>query len=253
VELTRDSLFDGELYCVQHRDGYRFSIDPVLLAHFVRLGKEETILDLGAGCGVIGLILLYRFSSSIASLTAFELQTGLAGIARENCEANTFQQQMEVVEGDLRNIKQVVQPGLFSTVVCNPPFYVAGSGRKSQNKEAEIARHQVSCTLAEIITAAEFSVKNRGKVYLIYPADALGSLLIELEKKHLTVKRLQLIYSYPDPTNKARLLMVEAIKNGGEGMAVLAPFYIYDEKDGAYSEAMQQFYSPNYGSPREKV
>lgn len=253
MEQTRDALFDGELHCLQHRNGYRFSVDPVLLAHFVRLGKEETILDLGAGCGVIGLILLYRFSFFISSFTALELQPGLAGLARENCEANKFQQQMKVVEGDLRNIKQLVQPGFFSSVVCNPPFYTAGSGRKSQNKEAEIARHQVSCTLAEVLAAAEFSVKNRGKVYLIYPAGALGSLLIELQKKHLMVKRLQLIYSYPDPSDKAQLLMVEAVKNGGEGMEVLAPFYIYDEKDGAYSEAMQQFYSPNYGSSTGKV
>ena len=249
---TRDSLFDGELHCVQHRDGYRFSIDPVLLAHFVRPGKKEKILDLGAGCGVIGLILLYRFSSSITYLTAFELQTGLALLARENCEANQFQRQMEVVEGDLRNIKQFVQPGSFSSVVCNPPFYTAGSGRKSHNKEAEIARHQVSCSLTEIMSAAAISVKNRGKVYLVYPAVALGSLLTELEKNHLTVKRLQLVYSYPDPSMNARLLLIEAVKNGGDGMDVLAPFYIYNEKEGPYSEAMQQFYKPNCGSSKGK-
>ena len=237
---------------MQHRDGYRFSIDPVLLAHFVRLGKEEKILDLGTGCGIIGLILLYRFSSSIISLTAFEIQKGLAGLAKENCEVNKFQQQMRVVEGDLRNIKQVVQPGLFSTIVCNPPFYAVGSGRKSQNKEAEIARHQVFCTLPEILSAAEISVKNRGKVYLVYPADALGRLLVELRKKHFAVKRLQLIYSYPDQTGKARLVLVEAVKNGGEGMDVLAPFYIYNEKNGAYSEAMQQFYKANHDSSTGK-
>ena len=155
---------------------------------------------------------------------------------------------MRFVEGDLRNIKQFVQPGLFSTVVCNPPFYAVGSGRKSQNKEAEIARHQVSCTLPEILSAAEFSVKNRGRVYLVYPADALGVLLFELRIKHLIVKRLQLIYSYPDRTSKARLILVEAVKNGGEGTDVLAPFYIYDEKDGVYSDAMQQLYKPNHGS-----
>jgi len=248
VERTRDSLFDGELYCVQHRDGYRFSIDPVLLAHFVHLTKDERILDLGAGCGVIGLILLYRFKASISSLVAFEFQAGLAGLARENCEANQFQQQMEVVRGDLRNIKEFLQPESFSSVVCNPPFYTLGSGRKSNNKEAEIARHQVSCTLTEIVSAAAMAVKNRGKVYLVYPAADLGRLLIILGQNHLTAKRLQLVYSYPNPSMKARLLLIEAVKNGGEGMDILAPFYIYDEKNGSYSEAMQQFYRPNCGS-----
>ena len=252
MERTQDSLFDGELQCLQHRDGYRFSIDPVLLAHFVRLGKEEHILDLGAGCGVIGLILLYRFRSSLLSITAFELQAGLAMLARENCALNQFQKQMSVVEGDLRNIKQYFEPESFSSVVCNPPFYPAGSGRKSHNKEAEIARHQVSCTLTEILSAAAMAVKNRGKVYIVYPAESLGSLLILLEQHRLTVKRLQLVYSYPDPSMSSRLLLIEAVKNGGDGMDILAPLYIYDEKDGAYSEAMQQFYKSNCDSLKGK-
>jgi tRNA1Val (adenine37-N6)-methyltransferase len=245
VERTRDSLFDGELQCLQHKNGYRFSIDPVLLAHFVHLTKDERILDLGAGCGVMGLILLYRFRASISSLVAFELQDGLAALARENCEANQFQKQMQVVPGDLRNIKEFLQPESFSSVVCNPPFYSNGSGRKSNNKEAEIARHQVMCTLTEIVSAAAIVVKNRGKVYLVYPAAGLGHLLILLEQNHLTAKRLQLVYSYPHPSMNARLLLIEATKNGGEGMDIMTPFYIYDKKNGPYSDTMQQLYQPN--------
>ena len=245
VERTDDTLFDGGLDCLQHRDGYRFSIDPVLLAHFVRLAKDETVLDLGAGCGVLGLILLYRASERIRSLTAFELQPGLAALARDNIILNQFQKQMKVVEGDLRDSKKKLNPESYSTVVCNPPFYSVGCGRPSANKESEIARHQVSCTLADILAAAATAVKNRGKVYLIYPAEGLGHLLALLPRQRLTAKRLQLVYSYPDSSTGARLLLLEAVKNGGEGVDVLPPFYIYDRKNGAYSEAMLQFYEPN--------
>ncbi len=242
VERSNDTLFDGKLHCLQHRDGYRFSIDPVLLAHFVRLAKDEIVLDLGAGCGVLGLILLYRASDRIRSLTAFELQPGLASLARENVILNQFQGQMKVVEGNLRDLKKKLKPESYSTVVCNPPFYPVGCGRPSANKESEIARHQVACTLPDIVAAAATAVKNRGKIYLIYPAEGLGSLLALLPRQRLTAKRLQLVYSYPDSPTGARLLLLEAVKNGGEGIEILPPFYVYDCKNGAYSEAMKQFY-----------
>jgi tRNA1Val (adenine37-N6)-methyltransferase len=217
----------------------------VLLAHFVRLNTHEHILDLGAGCGVIGLILLYRASNSIASLTAFELQERLAGLARENIVLNQFQNKMEVVEGDLRNIKQFLNPESFSTILCNPPFYTPGSGRQSKNKEAEIARHQVNCSLPEVVSAAAVAVRNRGKVLMVYPANGLATLLLLLEQQRLRVKRMQLVYSYPGSSTGARLVLVEAVKNGGEGVDIMEPFYIYDKKDGAYTKGMQQFYNPN--------
>ncbi len=245
LEKTTDTLFDGGLYCRQHQNGYRFSIDPVLLAHFVRLAKDEKILDLGAGCGVIGLILLYRAGRKIQNLTAFELQSGLVQLIRENIELNHFQNLMNVVEGDLREIQHYLKPESFSTVVCNPPFYVAGSGRVSTEKESVIARHQVACTLKEIIAAAAMAVQNKGRVYLVYPAEGMGSLFSLLPKHQLTVKRVQFIYSYPDNKMAARLLLLEAVKNGGEGMDVRPPFYIYTKKNGDYSEAMQQWYTPN--------
>ncbi len=220
-------------------------MDSVLLAHFVRLAKNEMVLDLGAGCGVIGLILCYRASARIRSLTAFELQPGLAALARDNVILNKFQEQMRVVEGDLRDCKKLLEPESYSTVVCNPPFYSVGRGRPSASKESELARHQVTCTLPDILAAAAMAVKNRGKVYLIYPAEGLGSLLALLPRQRLTAKRLQLVYSYPDSPAGARLLLLEAVKNGGEGIEILPPFYIYDRKNGAYSEAMQYFYDPN--------
>ncbi len=245
VEKSCDTLFDGALHCHQHRKGYRFSVDPVLLAHFVRCTGDEKILDLGAGCGIIGLILLYRAELLIQKLTAFELQSGLVQLIRENIRVNSFQNVMQVVEGNLRQLQQYFLPESFSTVVCNPPFYTAGSGRRSANKESEIARHLVACTLKEVIIAASNAVKNKGKVVLVNPAESMGTLLSLLSKHHLTVKRVQLVYSYPGDSMAARLLLVEAIKNGGEGVDVRPPFYIYDRKNGEYSEAMQQLYAPN--------
>ncbi len=244
-EKSCDTLFEGDLFCVQHAKGYRFSIDPVLLAHFVRLKKEESVLDLGAGCGIIGLILLYRFSNRISSLTAFELQPGLAALCRENVLVNSFQEKMKVKEGDLRTIRNSFPAGSFSTVVCNPPFYIPGSGRTSTNTEALIARHQVECSLDEILSAAAYAVKNKGKLFLIYPAELLAVLSVALRAQGFAIKRLQFIYSYPEKGESAKLLLIEALRNGGEGLRVEEPLYIYEKKDGEYSLALQGMYQRN--------
>ena len=245
MEISRDTLFDGALSCYQHATGYRFSIDPVLLAHFVRLKKDESILDLGAGCGIISLILLYRQAATIKSITAFELQPGLATLAEKNCHANNLQEQMAVVQGDLRSISDSFAAEHFSTVVCNPPFYVPGSGRKSFNEEALIARHQVECSLGDVIKATAYVLKNRGRFFCIYPAELLALLFAELDQTGFGVKRMMPVYSYPEGEARARLVLVEAVKNGGEGMSVASPLYIYDRKNGDYSEAVQAMYLEN--------
>lgn len=249
TERSRDTLFDGALHCLQHKDGYRFSLDSVLLAHFVCPGKDERILDLGAGCGVVGLILLHRASAHIRSLISFELQPDLAELARENIRLNHFEEKMEVVEGDLCNILTYCAPESFSTVVCNPPFYSVGSGRPSGNEQALIARHQVACTLSEILAAAAAVVKNKGRLVMIYPAEKMGTLLGLFSQRGLTVKRMQLVYSYPNPPASARLVLLEAVKNGGEGVDVLPPFYIYSRRDGEYSPAMQRQYAGDWTCP----
>ncbi len=245
MDRSEDTLFDGDLVCLQHLKGYRFSIDPVLLAHFVRLKKDESVLDLGAGCGIIGLILLYRATHRICKLTSFELQPGLAGLCRENAVLNSFQEKMCVTEGDLRGITKFFPAGVFSTVVCNPPFFPTGSGRTSINSEALIARHQVECTLNEVLVAAAYVLKNKGRLYLIYPAELLAVLVTSLSKCGFAVKCLRPVYSYPEGEGKARLILVEAIRNGNAGMEIRSPLYIYQLKDGPYSREVETFYRRN--------
>ena len=245
MEISHDTLFDGALSCFQHVTGYRYSIDPVLLAHFVRLKKDESVLDLGAGCGIISLILLYRQAANIKKITAFELQHGLATLAEKNRQANNLQEQLTVVQGDLRTISNYFAAEHFSTVVCNPPFFVAGSGRKSLNEEALIARHQIECSLGEVIQAAAYVLKNRGRFYCVYPAELLALLFAEVDQYGLGVKRMVPVYSYPEGEASGRLILLEAVKNGGEGMNVEPPLYIYNRKNGAYSAAVRAMYLEN--------
>ncbi len=253
MDISRDTLFDGRLICLQHTAGYRFSVDAVLAAHFQPPGKGASILDLGSGCGIISLIVMYRWGKMIKEIAALEVQPQLAELSRRNFAENGFAAQCRTVAGDLRNIGHSFAPESFSQVICNPPFYREGSGRTSADPESLYARHQILASLSQIVGAAAAVVKTGGTVVFIYPAEGLGELVAELTRARLELKRLQCVYSYPEPAGPARLVLVTAMKNAGSGVQVLPPFYLYTRKNGAYSPGMEKLYSPHQENETEPL
>lgn len=241
--ISRDSLFDGRLVCLQHRRGYRFSVDAVLAAHFQLPAQRTSLLDLGSGCGIIGLIVMYRWRQRIRNITALEVQPQLAELTRRNFLENGYRSKCRVVQGDLRNILQIFEPESFTQVICNPPFYKDGTGRKNIDSESLIARHQILATLSEVVGAAAAVLKSGGSLSVIYPAEGLAELMTCLSTNRLEAKRLQFVYSYPDQAAVAKMILVSAVKNGGRGIRVLPPLYIYSEKNGNYSPQMQRLYA----------
>lgn len=244
--ITRDSLFEGDLICYQSTDGYRFSIDAILVAHFVKVRKNPRILDLGTGCGIIMLLLLYRWQNKLGEVTGIELQKNLAKLAEKNLLVNGYSSIGRVFKGDIKKIGDILQSGgAYDVIVCNPPFYRHGSGRRNCNLEANLARHQTFGSLDDFLLAASLMIKNKGAVYFIYPAEQTGTLLSQLNKYRLEVKQLQFIYSYPERSANARLVLVECRKNGGSGVTILPPFYVYQGKNDGYSSEMQRLYEKN--------
>lgn len=241
-EVRVDSLFNGRLVCIQPNRGYRYSVDSLLLADFSSVDENDVILDIGCGCGIVGLILLFCRQQRIKNITGLELQSELVALAKKNAEINGFSSKFSVEEGDLRAIKSIFPAESFSRVVCNPPFYASSSGRKSLDKQSLVARHQVCSTTEQVMTAASYAVKNRGGVNLVFPAENLVELLSSMEKIHLQPKRMRMVYSYPEKDANAKLVLIEAVKNGGAGIKVQQPLYIYTKKNGSYSEEMKKIY-----------
>ncbi len=221
--LTEDRLFNGQIICRQHRHGYRFSIDAVLLAQFCRPTAQDSVLDLGCGCGVIGLMLCHRFPE--LRLTGLELQPALAELARNNVMANQWQERFAILQGDLRRMKEIVAPESFDLVVSNPPYHQPGRGRINQTEERALARHELTAAPDSVLAAAAFAVKNRGTVCCIYPARRLAPVLAVMQLHRLTPKRLQPVHSCPQD-EEARLVLLEAVKNGGQGLRILPPLFI---------------------------
>lgn len=246
VELTRmqvtdDSLFERELMCRQHLEGYRFSIDPVLVAHFSLPKKNSIILDLGAGCGVISLILAYRFGAHVEKIHSIEIQPSLFNLLQHNIAQNSYDNLICPIIGDLKSILQYVESESIDHIFCNPPYFSTGSGRINKNDEAYGARHQIHANLNDIAAAARKVLVNKGTMTLCYPAKRITELFSTFSANNLEIKKMQLVYSYPQALN-ASLVLVEATKNGGAECLVLPPFYIYECPNGRYSSEMQKLY-----------
>lgn len=239
-ECTVESLFDGRLTCCQHRRGYRFTQDPVLLAHFFTPHPQENIIDLGTGCGIIPLILAYRWPG--LSVTGLEVQPALAELARQNVVANEFTDRIKIVEGDLRNFREYFEAGSFDRVVCNPPYRPLGAARPNPDPEQAVARHEIMASHADVITAVVWLLADGGEVDLIYPDERSGEVLDALRQKGLAPRRLQKIYSYPD--GPCRLFLVEGVKGGRERLEILPPFYVQRGPAGEYTPEMAGFYEP---------
>jgi len=238
---TKDTLFDGDLHCDQYENGYRFSLDPVLLGHFVQPKPGQQFLDLGAGCGIISLILCYRWPE--IHLTALELQPRLSSLIEHNLQQNRFAERIKTLCGDLRKIDTLCGPESFDQIVCNPPYGSIGSGRRNPNDEQAIARHEIQCGLDDVVKAISFCLKNRGRITMIYPVERAAGLIHALKARRLEPKRMQIVYSSPGSAGK--LVLIEAVKNGGEELAILPPFYVYTQQEGEYTPEMAKLYEKN--------
>lgn len=233
-KISNDTLFNGKVRCAQHEDGYRFSVDAVLLGHFVAPSKKASVLDLGSGCGVVSLIVGHRHPT--VTITCLELQTDLLALIQRNIITNNFEARLFAQQGDVAKVGKVVDPESFDLVVCNPPYGEVDTGRLSKGGEQAIARHEVRGKVVDFVRAAAFAVKNRGKAAFVFPASRLAYLITTLKDVRLEPKRLQIVHSYPGSPGK--LVLLEAVKNGGEELQILPPFFIYGAPGGDYTPEM---------------
>jgi tRNA1(Val) A37 N6-methylase TrmN6 len=241
---TLDTLFEGKLKLFQGRSGYRFSLDALLLAHFVTCRRSEKIADLGTGNGVIALILAYLHSS--LSITGVETQLSMIDRASRNVRLNEFQERVTISRADVRNIQETFNPESFAAVVCNPPYRRTTSGRISPNVERKIARHEIAAGLADFLRAGAYLLPIKGRIAMVYPALRIVDLLQSMRSANLEPKRLRMVHSFAD--TKASLVLVEAVKGGRSGSEALSPLIVY-KKGKQYTtevEAMLAGWVPLY-------
>lgn len=226
MDETLDALFDGRLRLYQSRSGYRFSLDALLLAYFTRLRRGEKIVDLGAGNGVVPLILAYRYPW--AGIVGVELQEPMVKRARKNVHLNGLKDRVEILAGDVRAIENIRPAESFHAAVCNPPFRKPTGGRVSRDDEKRVARHETEGALGDFLRAAAYLLRAKGRLTIIYPAVRSIDLLTEMRRTGIEPKRLRMVHSFVDA--KANLALIEGIKGGRGGIEILAPLIIYQRE-----------------------
>jgi tRNA1Val (adenine37-N6)-methyltransferase len=235
--LTSDTLFNGKLVVRQEKDGYRFSLDAVLLAGLTRVKPEDRIVDLGTGCGIVPLILAYRKGAQ--KILGMELQPDLARLAEQNVEANGFADRIEIRRMDFRDVARHVQAQSFDLVTSNPPYRRLDTGKINPHPQKALARHELTASIREVFAAGKHLLVQGGRLVAIYPAARMAHLLSAAQEHGFSPKELTIVYSHAG--GAARLVCLESRKGGGEELLIRSPFYIYKE-NREYTEEMQAFY-----------
>jgi len=243
-DVTQDSFFNGRIRLKQHRAGYRYSIDAVILASAVQPKPRETLVDLGTGCGIIPLILAFRHPG--IRIWGVELQPQLAAVAEANIRENAMASQVTVLHADMRSIRPQMVGAPVDTVVCNPPYRCGYSGRVNPDEQRALARHELAITLPDIVGVSRRLLKTGGRLIMIYTASRIADLFWRMRAERIEPKRLRTIHSRAG--RDARLVLIEGAKDAGPGMAVSPPLIVYADPGGYSAEVQTMFAS---GSPSD--
>jgi tRNA1Val (adenine37-N6)-methyltransferase len=234
---TLDAILGGRLRIIQRKSGYRFSIDALLLAHFVSLKEGEECIDLGTGSGVVALILACRRSRG--RVLGIDIQEEFVAMARRSAELNGLAGRVEVRLGDIRHPESLFAPTSFDVAVFNPPYRRLRSGRTNPDHGKAVARHEIAATAGDFLAAAVLALKPGGRAYAVYPARRMVELISRMRDGRIEPKRLRIVHSRPG--GRGELILVEGVKGGREQMTVLPPLFIYGEGGGYTAEAAAIF------------
>jgi tRNA1Val (adenine37-N6)-methyltransferase len=238
-DTTTDAFFDGRILVEQYRDGYRFSIDAIILAYHVHPRPEGTILELGTGCGIIPLILAYRHPG--VKVVGIEVQPELAELADHNARKNGMQDRIEIFCMDLRDLDTDRVPHPIDMVVTNPPYRKTLSGKINPNPQRAVARHELKATLANVVASAGSLLQTGGKFVTVYTAERAMELLMRMKSGGIEPKSMRSIHSVTN--SNAKLILIEGIKDGRPGTKILPPLVVYGP-DGNYTPEMKAMFAP---------
>lgn len=222
----------------QREEGYRFSIEPFLLADFANISSGNKILDIGTGSGIIPILISKKKPD--LKIIAVEIQKLLSDLALENVQSAGLSGFIEVVYGDYLEVSQKLQVDSFDLILSNPPYRKLNSGRVNPNPVKALARHEIKLNLPDLVEASLRLLKPNGKVVLSYPVSRKNEVLKVLKRSQLVPIRLLTVYGHPGAI--AKFFLVEAEKLGTDSPIIEDSIYIY-KSDGSYSENMERIYA----------
>ncbi len=236
---TKEYPFKDSFTLKQPAEGYRYSLDSILLANFVSPGRNQRVLDLGAGCGIVSLILARRYPDLV--VYGIEVQAVLARIAHANVAENRLGERVKIICGDMKDLKPGDMGGAVDIVATNPPYRKAGWGRVGPDRMKTAAMHEVLAGLSDVVEASARVLKVSGTLVVVYPAQRMPDLFSRLREAKLEPKTLKTIH--PKENAEANRVLVRAVKYGRPGLTVEAPLRVH-RPDGSYTDEVAEMFEP---------
>ena len=232
-----DDLQRNGYRIIQDPDRFCFGMDAVLLSGFASAKPGEKVLDMGTGTGIIPILM--EAKTEAAHLTGLEIQPESADMALRSVQLNELQDKISIVTGDIKEAKTIFPKASFHVITSNPPYMIGQHGLVNPHGEKAIARHEILCTLEDVIENAAALLVPGGHFYMVHRPFRLAEIITTLTKYRLEPKRMQLVYPYID--KEPNMVLIEAVRGGKSRMQVEKPLIVY-EKPGVYTQEIYDVY-----------
>ena len=222
---------------IQSPGRFCFGMDAVLLSAFAKVKAGECVLDLGTGTGILPILLAAKTKGK--HFTGLEIQEESADMARRSVRHNQLEEQIDIVTGDIKEASQIFGHGSMDVITTNPPYMIGGHGLANPESAKAIARHEVLCTLEDIIRESARTLKAGGRFYMVHRPFRLAEILTAMCEAKLEPKRMKMVHPFKD--KDANMVLIEAVRGGGAWMKVEAPVIVYKEP-GVYTDEIYSIY-----------
>lgn len=244
--IQSNKLYSGERLDELQRNGYViiqdpkrfcFGMDAVLLSGFARVKIGEQVLDLGTGTGIIPILLEAKTEGK--HFTGLEIQPESADMARRSVELNHLDSKINIVTGDIKDASKLFGASSFDVVITNPPYMIDSHGIKNMKDAKTIARHEVLCTLEDVIRESAKLLPPKGRFYMVHRPFRLSEILCMMTRYGIEPKRMKFVYPYID--REPNMVLLEGLRGGRPRITVEKPLIVYQEKD-KYTDEILQIY-----------
>lgn len=239
-------LYPGERLDDLQRNGYKiiqnekkfcFGMDAVLLSGFVRVKEAERVLDMGTGTGIIPILLAGKTQGR--HFTGLEIQRESADMAMRSVQINHLEERISIIEGDIREADTLFGAASFDVITCNPPYMTGQHGLVNPNQPKAIARHEICCTLEDVIRQASRLVRPGGRFYLVHRPFRLAEIMNVMISYKLEPKRMRLVYPFAD--REPNMVLLEGLRGGKSRITVEKPLIVY-KSPGVYTDEIYEWY-----------
>ena len=241
IQLRQDERIDdlerNGYGIIQRKGTFCFGMDAVLLSGFAKVKPGERVLDLGTGTGIIPILLEAKTRGS--HFTGLEIQEESADMARRSVRYNHLEKKIDIVTGDIKEASRIFALASFDVVTSNPPYMNQSHGLVNPGGPKAIARHEILCTLEDVVREGSRVLKPGGRFYMVHRPRRLVEILETFRRFSLEPKELKMVHPYAD--REANMVLIGAVKGGKPLMKVLSPVIVFDQ-DGTYSEEIRTTY-----------